>query len=164
MVILPPRGHLQQVFLRVAFGPHFNLYTHHLSAQIPHVIYLLMLTIQPSLKVISKSGNRAVAAIEINDDLNRACLWGKKWNIIFEPDKCHSLYVLLKRDADLHPPLYMDALPITEVEVLKILGIYFDHKFTWNQMIDQLATLSWQKLGAIYRVKDYLGQGGLSNT
>ena len=51
---------------------------------------------------------------------------------------------------DFHPPLYMNALPITEVEVL---GIHFDRKLTWNQMTDQLATCSHQRLGAIYRVK-----------
>ena len=80
---------------------------------------------------------------------------------IFEPDKCYSLCVSLKKDVALHQPLYMDALLIAEVDVLKILGIYFDRKFTWNYMIDQLATCSRQRLDAVYRVRDYLGQRGL---
>ena len=66
--------------------------------------------------------DRNSAAIEINADLNRACLWGRKWNIAFEPDKCYSLCVSLKKDVALHPPLYMDALLIAEVDVLKSWG------------------------------------------
>jgi len=44
----------------------------------------------------------------------------------------------------------MDTLLIAEVVALKILGIHFDRKFTWNYMIDQLATRSRQRLGAVY--------------
>ena len=49
----------------------------------------------------------------------------------FEPNKCYSLCESLKKDVDL-PPLYMDALSIVEVDVLKILGIHFNQKLTWN--------------------------------
>ena len=73
----------------------------------------------------------------MNADLNRVCLWGRKWNIIFEPDKCYSLCISLKKGRGLHPPLYIDTLLIAEVDVLKICGIHFDRKFTWNYMIDQ---------------------------
>ena len=48
--------------------------------------------------------------------------------------------VSLKKDVGLYPPLFMDALSI--MEVLKILWIHF----TWNYMIDQLATSSHQRL------------------
>ena len=51
-----------------------------------------------------------------------------------------ALCVSLKKDVDLHPTLFMAALSITEVDVLKILGIHFDCKLTWSYMIDQLAT------------------------
>ena len=70
--------------------------------------------------------------------------------------------VSLKKDVDLHLPLYMDALFIAEAEVLKVFSIHFDQKLIWNQMIDQLATHSRQRLGAIYIVKDYLGECGLT--
>ena len=32
----------------------------------------------------------------------------------------------------------MATLPIEEVDVLKILGVYFDRRLTWGHMIDQL--------------------------
>ena len=53
---------------------------------------------------------------------------------------------------ELHPPLST---------VLKILGVYFDHKLTWGCMIDQLTVRSRQRLGALFCVREYLGQNGL---
>ena len=94
-------------------------------------------------------------------DLARIYSWGRMGNINFEPAKCHSLCVSLKRDVNLHPPLSMATLSIEEVDVLKILGIHFDHKLTWSYMIDQLTTHCRQRLGALFRVKEYLGQSGL---
>ena len=70
--------------------------------------------------------------------------------ITFDPDKCYLLCVSLKKDFDLHRPLYMDALSTAEVDVLKILGIHFDQKLTCSR----------QCLGTIYRVKDYFGECG----
>ena len=55
----------------------------------------------------------------------------------------------------------MATLPIEEVDVLKILGIHCDCKLTWSYMIDQLTTRCRQRLGALFRVKEYLGQSGL---
>ena len=72
-----------------------------------------------------------------------------------------TLCVSLNRDIDLHPPLFMTTLPIDEVDVLKILGIHFDCKLLWSHMIDQLATRCHQHLGALYRIRDYLGQSGI---
>ena len=44
---------------------------------------------------------------------------GQTWNVNFEPAKCHTLCVSLKRDIDLHSPLFMATLLIDEVDVLK---------------------------------------------
>ena len=56
----------------------------------------------------------------------------------------------------------MPSLPIKEVESLKILGFYFDKKLTWNTMISQLSTRCRQCMGALYRVREYLGTNGLA--
>ena len=39
---------------------------------------------------------------------------------------------------------YHNVILQSEVNILKVLGIYFDHKLTWSYMIDQLATWSRQ--------------------
>ena len=62
----------------------------------------------------------------------------------------------------MHSPLFMDTLYIAEVDVLKILGIYFDRKLTWSSMIDQLAAHCHQRSGAVFCARDYLSQSGLA--
>jgi len=74
----------------------------------------------------------------------------------------YSLCVSFKKDLDKHPPLFVDSLSIAEVNVLRILGIYFDRKLTWSSMINQLAARSRQRLGAVFRARNYLGQSGLT--
>ena len=109
----------------------FNLYIHHLPTQILHCAFLRYADDSTLIKVVPSKDDRIAAADEMNVDLVRICSWGRMWNINFEPAKCHSLCVSLKRDTDLHPPLFMATLPIEEVDVLKILGVYFDHKLTY---------------------------------
>ena len=89
-------------------------------------------------------------------------LWGRPWNINFEPTKCFSVCVSLKHDVDHHTPLFMASLPIQEVQSLKILGLHFDSKLTWNTMISQLSTCCHQRMGALYCVRKYLGPRGLT--
>jgi len=56
----------------------------------------------------------------------------------------------------------MTFLPIEEVKSLKTLGFHIDWKFTWSTMINQLSTCCRQWMGALYRVRDYLGPKGLT--
>ena len=113
------------------------------------------------MKVIPSKDDRTTAADDLNADLDRIYSWGQTWNINFELAKCRTLCVSLKRDIDLHPPLFMATLPIDEVNTLKILGIHFDRKLLGSHMIDQLVTRCRQRLGALYHVRDYLGQSGI---
>ena len=154
-------GHSQPRYL--SWSPIlFNLYIRHLPTQILHCAFLQYADDSTLIKVVPSKDDRIVAADEMNADLVRIYLWGRMWNINFEPAKCHSLCVSLKRDTDLHPPLFMATLPIEEVDVLKILGVYFDRKLTWGHMIDQLTVRCRQRLGALFRVREYLGQSGLA--
>ena len=108
------------------------------------------------MKVILLKDDRTIAADALNADLDRIYS-----NINYEPAKCCTLCVSLKRDVNLYPPLFMASFPIDKVDVLKILGIHFDHKLLWSYMIDQLATCCHQRLGALYCIRDYLGQSGI---
>ena len=96
------------------------------------------------MKVVRTKEEWIKAAEEMNADLNRVYLWGRPWNINFEPTKCFSY------------PLFMASFPIQEVESLKILGFHFDSKLTWNTMISQLSTHCRQCMGALYCVREYL--------
>jgi len=101
------------------------------------------------------------AAAEMIADLNCVYSWGRKWNINFEPAKCHSLCVSLKHNIDGHPPIFMTSLPIEEINHFKIEGFTFDYKLTWSNMIEHISTRCGQRMGALYRIKDYLGPRGL---
>ena len=61
-----------------------------------------------------------------------------------------------------HPPISMASLPIEEVDHFKILGFTFDRKLTWSNMIEHISTRGRQRMGALYRIKDYLGPRGLA--
>ena len=56
----------------------------------------------------------------------------------------------------------MDSLSIEEVDNLKFLGFYFDHRLTWSSMIENMSTYFRQRMGALYRVIDFLGPRGLA--
>jgi len=56
----------------------------------------------------------------------------------------------------------MASLSIEEVDHLKISGFIFDRKLTWSNMIEHMSTRCWQRLGALYRIKDYLGPKDLA--
>ena len=140
----------------------FNLYIRLLGNQVLCCDLFQCADDASLMKVVRTKEEWIKAAEEMNADLNCVYFWGRPWNINFEPTKCFSLCVSLKRDIDHHSPLYMASLPIQEVESLKILGFYFDSNLTWNTMISQLSTRFRQCMGALYRVREYLGPRGLT--
>ena len=74
------------------------------------------------LKVIPTKNDRTAAADELNVDLRKVYLWGRKWNFYFEPDKCHSLRVSLTKDLDKHPPVFVDFLFLCRSGCIKDFG------------------------------------------
>jgi len=120
----------------------FNLYIRHLSAQINYCDLFTYADDTTLVEMIPAKNDRTAV---ITTDLN---IMGTEVEYYFERDKCYSLCMSLKKDADLHPPLYMDVLSIAEV-TMKILGIYFDRKLTWNHFIEQLTTRCCQHLGVV---------------
>ena len=50
---------------------------------------------------------------------------------------------------------------INDIDTLKILGIHFDRKLLWGHVTDHLVTCCPQHLGALYCIRDYLGQSGI---
>ena len=83
----------------------FNLYICYLPDQILHCTSLQYAEDSTLIKVLPSKDNRITAADKMNADLASIYLWGRMWNINFEPAKCHSLCVSLLRDIDteLHP-------------------------------------------------------------
>ena len=75
------------------------------------------------MEVIPSNDDRIVVADEMNADFGRIYSWGWKWNINFLSLLSVMHFVChLKKDVDLHPPLFMAVFSILEVDILKILG------------------------------------------
>ena len=79
----------------------FNLYIRHISIQVLHCDLFQYADDSTLIKVIPLKD----AADEMSADLGRIHSWGQKWNINFEPTKCHALCVSLKKDVGFHPPV-----------------------------------------------------------
>jgi len=95
----------------------FNLYIHLLGNQVLCCDLFQYADDVSLMKVVRTKEEWIKAAEEMNADLNRVYLWDRPWNINFEPTKCFSLCVSLKRDIDYHPPLLMASLPIQKLRV-----------------------------------------------
>ena len=72
-----------------------------------------------SLYVIVENPN--TAATILNHDLNRIDTWAAQWLVDFNAAKTISQILSLKRNPPLHPPLYMNATPITDASSHKHL-------------------------------------------
>ena len=135
----------------------YNLYVCHLAQQVLLCDLFSYADDSFLVKVIERKEDRMTAAEKMIAYLNFVYFWGRKWDINFEPAKCHSLCVSLKHDVDGHPPIFMASQPIEEVDHFKILGFTFDRKLTWNNMIEHISTHCGQRIGPLYRIKDYFG-------
>ena len=101
----------------------------------------------------------------MNADLARIYLWGC-CGILILSLRSVTCFVCPLRVILLYTHLYlcMATSPIEEGNVLKVLGIYFNHKLTWNSMIDHLTTRCCQRMGALFCVREYVGKSGLVTT
>ena len=139
----------------------FNLYVRQLPLQVRHCLLVSYVDDSTLLKVVPSREARALAAKEINSDLDAIVCWGKRWHIEFEPAKSSTLCISLKQDIQDHSSLVMDGIPIKEAETLSVLGFHFDCHLTWAAMIDKMVSHSRQRLGCLRRILDYLDSNTL---
>ena len=95
----------------------------------------------------------------LNRDLVRIKEWADKWKVIFEPDKCQAMVISRKRTPS-KCNLYFDGEPICLTQEIKILGVTFDSKLTWNKHLSNVSGRAGQKLGALRRVSSALPTSG----
>ena len=111
---------------------------------------------------VDSISKRAESAASINRDLVKLKAWADRWKVIFEPSKCQAMIVSRKRNAfDLK--LYFDGTEIAITNELKILGVTFDSKLTWNKHLSNVSGRAGQKLGALRRVSSNLSTKGRAN-
>ena len=67
--------------------------------------------------------NRGEAAKALNHDLVKIQSWPEQWLMMFSPPKTESLIISNKKNIDMHSTLYLNHMPIKEVNFHKHLGI-----------------------------------------
>jgi len=114
------------------------------------------------LKIIPSKAYRAQAISELNSDLAALVRYGVDWFIEFAPLKTKSLLISLKVDKHDIPPLFLNGIPITSEDTIKILGFIFDTTMTWKPHIDMIVSKSKSRMSQLYRLCQFLDVGGLS--
>ena len=98
---------------------------------------------------------RQEAIADLNADLKRIARWGRRWKTTFEPSKTHAMFVTNTKDAGYHPAVDLvefDRVKVGYDDVLKIVGVLYDHKLTWGPMVKEMAGRGRQALGYLRKL------------
>ena len=95
----------------------------------------------------------------LNQDLTKIKAWADRWKVIFEPTKCHAMIISRKR-TPFHCNLYYDGKSLPVEKEIKVLGVTFDSKLTWNKHLSNVSGRAGQKLGALRRISSKLSVPG----
>ena len=101
------------------------------------------------------------AAACINADLGRITQWAAKWLATFNPPKTESMLISRKLNRNLHPPLFMQNVQITEVDSHKHLGIVFSQDCSWHKHINYISEKAWTRINIMRKLKFQLDRKSL---
>ena len=104
-----------------------------------------------SLYIIVDNPN--TAATILNHDLNRIDTWAAQWLVDFNAAKTISQILSLKRNPPLHPPLYMNGIPISDASSHKHLGLTFTNNCNWAEHINNITAVAWTRLNLLRPLK-----------
>ena len=108
---------------------------------------------------VDSIAKRNAAVSSLNRDLAKIKAWADKWKVIFEPSKCQAMIISRKRTL-FDCKLCYGEKEITVTNEIKILGVTFDSKLTWNKQLSNVSGRAGQKLGALRRVASKLSVPG----
>ena len=65
----------------------------------------------------------AVSAGRLNSDLNKIAVWADKWLVTMNPVKSRNVVFSLKRNKQVHPPLFLNSNVVKDAESHTHLGL-----------------------------------------
>jgi hypothetical protein len=102
------------------------------------------------LAVVRRPADRALVEASLLRDLRAIQCWCSDWGMMLNPKKTKSLVVSRSRTSmPPHSPLVFDGVVVEEVSVLKILGVLFDAKLTFEEHIRRLVSECSRKIGML---------------
>ena len=102
------------------------------------------------LAAVPSPALRSDICCSLNRDLARISSWCKSWGMKMNAAKTQSMIV--GRSRTVHPPhpdLLIDNVPLITGDSFKILGVLFDHKFTFEAHLRAISSQIAQKLGLL---------------
>ena len=97
---------------------------------------------------------RSAVAESLNNDLFKIQSWCRLWGMTLNPKKSNS--ILVSRSRTLfppHPDLYINDQVIAQTDSLKLLGVLFDSKLTFESHLRSIASSIAQKVGIMRKCR-----------
>ena len=90
----------------------------------------------------------------LNDDLAKIESWCRIWGMTLNPRKSTSIIVSRSRTLDPpHPNLVIGGHTLINSNTLKLLGVYFDSKLTFECHLRSVASNISQKIGILKKCR-----------
>jgi hypothetical protein len=93
------------------------------------------------------------AANAINEDLEKLNQWANKWHVDFSPPKTKELLISRTRGVEVHPQLFLDQVPIQQVNEHKHLGLIISKDLSWKYHIEEIVDKANRRLGVLRHLK-----------
>ena len=117
------------------------------------------------LSVVPSPSDRGLIAESINSDLDRIQQWCDMWDMRINCTKTQSM--TFGRSRTLHPPhdpLTLNGSVLSESSSLRILGVLFDAKLTFEPHLRSISSSAAQKLGILRRANRIFDDASINVT
>lgn len=105
--------------------------------------------------------NPDTAAAQLNTDLQRIYEWSKIWLVTFNPSKTEAMIFSRKRHKPIHPPLFFNSEPISQVTKHTHLGLTLSDDAKWETHISIIIQKAWKRIGIMRNLKYLLNRSCL---
>ena len=124
---------------------------------LPDVVEVLMKLFADDAKLYHTVTNSRENELQLNLDI--AVKWTKDWEMFYNTDKCHQLYIG-KKDTDFRYTMQTrnQRIQLEKLDKEKDLGVTIDSKLNFKDHINTKVNLANRNLGIIFRTFTYLDQ------
>ena len=91
----------------------------------------------------------AVSAGRLNSDLNKIAVWADKWLVTMNPVKSRNVVFSLKRNKQVHPPLFLNSNMVKDTESHTHLGLTLQSSMSWRNHIVQVYEKASKRLNML---------------
>ena len=91
----------------------------------------------------------AVSADRLNSDLNKISVWADKWLVTMNPVKSRNVVFSLKRNKQVHPPLFLNSNIVKDAESHTHLGLTLQSSMSWRKHIVQVFEKASKRLNML---------------